>query len=301
MHAMDAPTREALNAINRAFYERHAGEFSATRDRAWRGWERVWRLCTRLGAGRDARGADAALRLLDVGCGNGRLGRFVRERSGAALDYTGVDASAQLLAEARRALAPAPSSGMASSGMPAVRGPARGVGPDLVRLDLARDDALRRLPPRPFDLVAVFGVLHHLPGFARRRALLAALAGRVAPGGVLALGAWQFWRPELQPRFARRRLSWEAYNAASPRPVDTRQLERGDHLLRWGARPKAGVAAGAAGLSRARSTALRYCHHSDDDELERLLDAVPLTPVDRFRADGRSDDLNRYVVLQRRG
>jgi hypothetical protein len=60
------------------------------------------------------------------------------------------------------------------------------------------------------------------------------------------------------------------------------QLEPGDHLLRWGA-----------------GDALpRYCHFVDDGERSRLLAGLPLEPIDRYRADGKSQDLNDYILLR---
>ena len=61
-------------------------------------------------------------------------------------------------------------------------------------------------------------------------------------------------------------------------------MERNDYLLGWNAQP--GV--------------YRYCHHFDDGEVDRLADAVSdkARVVDRFTADGRSGNLNAYIVLR---
>ena len=48
------------------------------------------------------------------------------------------------------------------------------------------------LPSGPFSLVALMGVLHHVPGRETRAALVAAAADRLAPGGLLALTLWRF-------------------------------------------------------------------------------------------------------------
>jgi hypothetical protein len=47
---------------------------------------------------------------------------------------------------------------------------------------------------------------------------------------------------------------------------------------------------------------LRYCHHCDAGELEALAQAPgPASDwrLERFDADGRSGDLNHYLVWQR--
>ena len=148
---MNEATAQALAAINRDFYRDHAADFSAKRTVPWQGWER---LVTAL---RSTPGSDP-LRVLDVGCGNGRFARYLaRELAPRALALCGVDASEPLLEAARAA------------GPPGAR---------WQRGDVVADpDAL---PAGPFDLVALFAVIHGVPGRERRRALLAACSSRVA-------------------------------------------------------------------------------------------------------------------------
>jgi len=249
--ALDEPTLRALNAINRAFYREGAAEFSATRDQPWPGWTRLAELLARANL-------PAPLEVLDVGCGNGRFGCFLAEQQ-PELRYLGLDASAELLAIARS------------------RGPI-GADPELRQLDVVEQDLDACLGEGRFSLVALMGVLHHLPGAERRRAVLRALAGRLRPGGLLALTAWQF---EAYQRFRDRIVAWEEYNLGAEEPIDLAQLEPGDHLLRWG-----------------RGARLRYCHFADEDETRALLAPLPCQTLASYRADGREANLNHYVVLR---
>lgn len=252
---MDPRTRDALRALDRRFYESCADAFDRARDHAWPGWERI-----PLPAGA---GGAAALRVLDVGCGNARFATALRGRVDRGLAYTGVDQSPGMLAHARARLARL-----------------RGVAFTLCETDVLDGDPDAILPDGPFDLVVAFGLLHHVPGHDARRSLLRALARRVAPGGVLAFTAWQF---ADRPRFARRIVPWSALGATGAGAVDPAALERGDHLVAFGH--------GDGGL--------RYAHHCDESELDALEGSLPLRPLARFSADGRSGDLNRYVVLGR--
>ena len=45
----------------------------------------------------------------------------------------------------------------------------------------------------------------------------------------------------------------------------------------------------------------RFCHHATDGEIDGLVAgfSLPCREIIRFSADGKHDDLNRYVVLQR--
>ena len=253
---MNAATAEALSALNRHFYAVHAEEFSATRQAPWPGWERVLAVLHPQADG-------GALRVLDVGCGNGRFARFLAARlEGAPLVVEGVDASAPLLEHARRGAPP---------------------GCRFHRADAAADPAA--LPAGPFEAVVLWGVLHGVPGRARREALLRACATRVAPGGLL---AFTLWRLEADARRRSRFLDWNAYSSRAPMPIDCSQLEPGDRLLPWGPGDEV----------------LRYCHAFDEREIEdalAALGALGLAPEARFRADGRGGEQNEYLLLRRAG
>ena len=234
---MNPRTVEALNHINQRFYDQESAErFHATRETPWPGFERV---VDELPAG--------GLRVLDVGCGNGRLLRFLdRTRLSS---YTGVDQSQALLRHARR---------VDAAGLPV----------HFEHYNLLED----ALPRGEFELVALFGVMHHVPGEAQRRALLQQAATRLTRSGVLAVTFWRF--AELS-RFDGHRRDWGEAG------LDPSEREPGDHLLTFQGR------------------GLRYCHHCDAAEQERLCDGLGLQGLARFRADGRSDDLNDYVLLRR--
>jgi tRNA (uracil-5-)-methyltransferase TRM9 len=258
---MDLDTRHALDAINSRFYASAAEEFSSTRSHPWPGWERlVPHLAPPVGATR-------SLRVLDVGCGNGRLAAFLAEHLDGDLEYLGIDRSPGLLEHAREQ----------NAGLPRARFECVDIlGDELEARDLAfpRDFAVF-----PRDLIALFGILHHVPGFETRRSLLARLVGGLAPGGLFAVAAWQFAAFE---RFRARMLPWSALESHTGLHVDASQLEPGDYLLRWGDAER-----------------VRYCHFVDEEELQSLLPQSGAELVESYAADGREGTLNRYVVLRR--
>jgi len=258
---MEDATAAALEEINRRFYERWAEHFSDTRRSPWRGWHRLLRGLSSSVLEGTVNGRIP--RVLDVGCGNGRLALFLAAELGeSAFVYTGVDASLPLLALARHRLPP------------------RCL---LVHTDVTVATGLDLVRPAFFPLVAAFGLLHHVAGFARRRALLSAMAAALQPGGMLWLSFWQFGRDE---RLRRRRLSWEEHNRTAAHPIDPAGLEEGDFLLRWGDED---------------SGAVRYCHDTGPGEAESLLHGIDLDLEERFLDDGPSGNLNLYLVLRRAG
>lgn len=234
---MNQATIERLNQINREFYRATAKEFDASRQAPWLGWERLL----------DTIGSPISS-VLDLGCGNGRFARFLAERQQQPFRYIGIDSSPDLLARARRRLA----SDYA-------------VDATLIERDIVRE----ALPRREAQLVALFGLVHHLPGKARRRRLLASAADCVSAGGYLAFACWRFYEHE---RFRRRIVPWD----------EDINVEKHDYLLDW----------------RGGERTLRYCHYVDDDEHARLIKATGLTVIADYRADGAAGNLNRYTILQ---
>jgi SAM-dependent methyltransferase len=253
---MDEKTVRTLNAINRSFYRDAAAEFSATRRDPWPGWERLLPLIEEHLSGRD-------LRVLDVGCGNGRFAAFLARAlpaTCASLRYCGIDTSAPLLSEVRARCLP--------------------FAEVETRLaDVVETPIEELLAARRFSLIAVFGVLHHVASEVRRRRLLRSLAGRLEPGGLLALAIWRF---EAFERFRGKSRSWEEFNATAAETVDLTQLEAGDRLLPWGE----------------DGSRVRYCHFADEEETARLVQAASLRIAATYAADGREENLNRYFVLR---
>ncbi len=248
---MNMRTIAALNAVNRRFYRRHWQAFDRSRRQPWPGWGRTFELFSR------HHRCDRPHRILDVGCGNGRWLAFLSARDFAPGLYCGVDASLDLLLAARR-----------RARRTALPHPPLWVAADVVE----------SLPPvaggEGFCCIAVFGLLHHVPEARLRRSLLAALAARLAAGGMLVVTYWRF---AGRRRFASRAIPWSRLPE-----IDRGDLDGDDRLLAWGS-----------------EGGLRYCRAVGEREAVADLDGLGLERLASFLADGDGGELNRYYVLRR--
>lgn len=192
---VDSNLVERLLALNRAFYAQFSGAFSDTRSGARMNLEPLQKYLAH------------DIRLLDAGCGNGRLAEAL-ERAGYLLDYLGVDASAELVAHAEKKYA----------ALENVRAHFR-------VLDLTAPrwgETLRAVAP--FDIIISLAVLHHLPSFELRANVLKEICALLKPRGTFIMSNWQFLNNE---RLRKKIVPWEK--------IETEDwgLETGDYLLDW--------------------------------------------------------------------
>lgn len=294
-----------LCALTGEFYRANAESFSQTRQSPWQGWVRLledmdaagWRIGCEPGAlhvadgafegsvRRDAHAADGEsreracvvadagasgrepLRVLDLACGNLRFERYLADAlPGRMLSGYAVDNCDPLVEAGERNESDA-----------------------LSRIAFQNLDAIERLsagclrkalevPDASCDLAVSFGFMHHVPLERWRAGLLRALVAKVRPGGFVAVSFWRFLNSAKLARKAQETTSRARAELGIP------ELPGNDYLLGW---------QDTQGL-------YRYCHHFDEPEIERLLAMVADSAdlVSRFEADGKTGNLNEYVVLR---
>ena len=116
------------------------------------------------------------------------------------------------------------------------------------------------------DFAVCFGFMHHIPSFETRKSFIGKLKNCLNSEGYLALSFWQFMKDERIARKAKR--------------ID---FEQDDYLLGW----------------KDKQDVFRYCHNFSDDEISRLTDGYQV--VAEFSEDGKSHNLNKYVILGSHG
>ncbi len=248
---------QRLDKVNEHFYHYFADQFHQSRNHGWIGWRPLLdELPCR------------SLRVLDIGCGNGRLAHFLNrswceQRGGEIIFYNGLDQNKSLLKRAGETSWPFPAewSSWSWSSIPELKGKES-------RRD--KDDVLER-----YDWVTLFGVLHHVFGYERRLRLIQWAAQHLRPNGVLSISLWDFG---AHSKWEKKYLNWSDY--ISDWGIALEEIEEGDHLLGW---------------SGDRSTP-RYCHWVNRTEEERLISEVDQS-MDGLSAGwrvGAEGDLNRY-------
>lgn len=178
---------QQLLSLNQSFYHEQAGAFAESRSRPQPGFHQLWQWLPQ-----------PCDYLLDVGCGEGRLGRFLLARR-AIKWYTGVDFSAELLATAE--------------------GITMG---SFYQRDISQPGCLYGLGQ--YQAVACLAVLQHIPGQQNRANLMGEMARALTPDGRLFLSTWQFFDNKRQRRKV---VDWTAVGLT---PAD---VEPNDYLLTW--------------------------------------------------------------------
>ena len=257
--SISASTADQLIRITSEFYAQQAQSFSATRQMPWQGWQQCLDAMPQLSAGEKPS-------VLDVGCGNLRFARFLCDEAGIVpTKYFAVDNCKPLV-----------ESGETDTHTPQVT---------FIELDVIKsllDNTLSsRLTVPACDLVVAFGFLHHVPGAEKRLQLLRTLLEKTKPGGYVCVSFWQFMNSQKLAAKAQETTA-QGLQALG---IDALELEENDYLIGW----------------QDKADTWRYCHHFSQEELDELLASLgsDVHVCEQFSADGKDNNLNRYVILQR--
>lgn len=269
-----------MNALNARFYRENAASFSQTRRSGWPGWERCLAELKRdegTCANPTSAVRETACHVLDLACGNLRFARFMADAGLEDVFYLGMDYCPELAADAAL-----PSEWDVSlRRLDIVSAILAGDLQDKLGTAIARAWGGPTTHPAAADLSVAFGFLHHVPTHAARLALLRAMLEVTRTGGICCVSFWKFMSNE---RLAAK-ANATTRKALADLGMSEEDLGAGDYLLGWQDVPGA----------------WRYCHSFDDAEVGELLSALEgvALPVARFASDGRSENLNAYVVLRR--
>lgn len=282
---MNPKTVKKLVDLNTSFYQNIGEYFDSSRNYFWPGWERLVSivenelLSSLRRQGSNAKGGDktdsclrrndkVTLKVLDLGCGNARFLEFLYEKfSGVHIDYYGVDSSQILLDKAKERMDKFRNSD------DEVR--------ELINSDILFDNWEVSLP-KEFDLIVMFGVMHHIPGLDNRIELINKSSNLLSQNGLLAVAYWRFMDNERILKRVVNPQNEDGKDIYSKLDLKPDEFEANDYILDW----------------QRGKRAFRYCHYVDNSEAELINSKNNLAIVDKYRADGKEEDVNGYYVLK---
>lgn len=185
---MNKQTQKELLSIVKRNYEDVAEEFNETRKK------KIWPEIVKL-----TEGVKDGDKILDVGCGNGRL---LEALGGRKISYLGIDNCESLIEKARERFG--------------------GMEWEFKVGDISK---LGDVPEFGFDYVFCFAVLHHIPGRDLRVSALRQLKNKIKDGGKIILSVWNLWP---QKRFRKEILRFFLL-----RILRKNRMDFGDIIFYW--------------------------------------------------------------------
>ena len=276
---MDTKFAQMLCQLNNDFYRDQAVSFSDTRHAKWPGWERCLKAVSSVFLDQ------SNSVVLDVACGNLRFEKFLASQLlERQIQVWALDSCDELLPQtcAGTLVEKVNADGADTPDATDVHLQINYLHCDVMEA-IGSSKAFTYGIPQA-DISVSFGFMHHVPLPEWRVQLLNSLIEATKPGGFVCVSFWEFLADEG--------LAAKAYKTheralAELGPVwgfSSADFNDGDFLLGW----------------RNTPGAYRYCHSFSTSEVDALIATVSHRAecVARFRADGRTETLNEYIVLQ---
>jgi SAM-dependent methyltransferase len=162
-------TPSQIKADLKKAYEKISQDFSDTRSQAWP----EFRLIS------DELHEDD--KVLDLGCGNGRLYQYLTSDVSLKIDYTGLDFCQSFLSIAKKRYPQA----------------------DFIEADISSFDLDKR-----FDAIVSVAAFHHLPSRNMRRQCLKRVFSHMEDDGTLIISVWNLWQWKYWRQHVQSFFSW---------------------------------------------------------------------------------------------
>jgi tRNA (uracil-5-)-methyltransferase TRM9 len=271
-------TIDKLNKINQDFYFRISKYWNNKDDSAWYGWN------TLLPIIQEKFKDKKEISVLDLGCGNARFATFLQSNFlNTKINYIGIDTDPQFLLNGKERNKDDFSSFQ------------------LIKNDLIKDDwttviqnSFQNTPVKEsqnsaaeknskFDLVVLFGILHHIPSLISRQHLLNQTSDLLEPNGMSVFTGWRFLDKErLRKRVIDPKQPFY-HHALNFFGIKQSELEENDYLLDW----------------VKYEYSIRYAHYISFTEAENIAKLANLEIKTYFIDDSLQRDQNNYWICEK--
>ncbi len=186
---------QKLIDLNKQFYNNIADEFSVSRQYAWKGWGRVVDEIMKL--------ENKNIKILDLGCGNGRFLKFLQNSLNDPFKYIGVDTNEKLLKIAHNDLN-------------------EKVDAHFFNMDVINE--INKIND-VYNVICAFGLIHHIPSYNFRLKWFEQVLPIIDESGLFVFTLWNTDNYRFIPA--------NASTVAKKIGINMSELENGDIFLGW--------------------------------------------------------------------
>lgn len=131
--------------------------------------------------------------------------------------------------------------------------------------DVETESILEYKDSKSFNCIVMFGLMHHIRSKEKRKQLIDEAFTLIKESGIVIITFWQF---KTDISFLNTHI--------------VEDLGNDDYILRFGKEAK------------------RFCHFTSDEEIAELCSDIPQSAIiTKFKADGKNQHMNAYVILEK--